>query len=243
MLFLSMNTITQLKAELEQLGVASKSEFFPRFFKTGKGEYGEGDQFWGVTVPNIRLVAKRYYQELNLAEIKGLIYDPIHEVRLLAAIVLVMKYKKADSDEKSEIYSFYVLHSKQMNNWDIVDSSARDIVGAYLWQNNGELSILTKFASSDNLWQNRIAIIASWYFIKQGEYQWTIELAEKYLSHKHDLIHKATGWMLRELGKQSEKTLLAFLDEHAQKMPRTMLRYAIERLSPTQQKNYLLVKS
>jgi len=200
------------------------------FSKTGKGEYGEGDQFLGITVPQTRLFAKEHCSDLSLAEIETLLESPWHEERLLALIILVNTYKKSDESTRTKLYKLYLKHiGKGINNWDLVDTSAAYIVGMHLENKNRD--DLYTLAASKNLWKKRVAIVATFFFIRQGDFVDTLKLCELFLSEKHDLMHKACGWMLREVGKKDVETLRTFLKKHSQNMPRTMLRYAIERLS------------
>lgn len=232
--------INQTAVRVEQLlraeANSQKSKDLSRFFKTGKGEYGEGDIFLGVSVPQQREVAKRF-SNCQIAEIAKLLENSIHECRLTGLIILVTQFKKADEEHKKKIFDFYFKHSKKINNWDLVDLSAHKIVGEYLL--GKDTSILNKLAHSDNLWQRRISIIATFAFINQNKYDKSLELAQILLHDKHDLIQKAVGWMLREVGKRDEKVLIQFLDKHSSVMPRTMLRYAIEKLEEKKKKHYL----
>ena len=213
------------------------------FFKTGPGEYGEGDQFLGVTVPNQRKVAKKY-KNLPLSDLEKLLGSPWHEERLSALFILVLQFKKADEPKQKEIYEFYLKHTSRINNWDLVDSSASYIVGAYLSEHQELLPVLDKLAESNLLWKRRIAMISTAYFLSKGEPDITIKLAEKLLYDPDDLIHKAVGWMLREIGKRCDKQLLIdFLNQHAHEMPRTMLRYSIEHLDDPTRKSYLEMKT
>lgn len=199
------------------------------YFKTGKGQYAEKDKFIGVRVPDIRKIANKY-KAIPLDDIAELLRSGINEVRRLGLIILVMQFQKRNIEEKTRrhIFQFYLTHVKSVNNWNLVDGSAHHIVGAYLFDKDTDL--LFDFASSDNMWKRRIAIVATWYFIRQGETDLTFKLAEKLLQDDHDLMHKATGWMLREAGKKNEARLVEFLQKHEPAMPRTMYRYAIERL-------------
>lgn len=224
-------------AELKKFVNAEKAEFFPRFFKTGEGQYGYGDKFLGVTVPNQRIVAKKN-KDMPLAEIKRLLKNEFHEARLTALLILGYKYAKADAQTKKEIYDFYLKNTKYINNWDLVDSSASYIVGAYCLETN-DFDILYKLAKSESLWEQRIAIVATLHLIRNIRFKETLEISEILLNHKHDLIHKAVGWMLREVGKKDLKPLREFLDKHSKTMPRTMLRYAIERLDGGEKKKYM----
>ncbi len=239
------NDLKNLKNDLRKYQSKEKAKILSRFFKTGKGQYGEGDVFIGVVVPNSRKVAKKYIN-ISFANIDELIKSKIHEERLVAVFILVAKYQKActrkDIIQKREICKFYLVHTKNINNWDLVDLSAPKILGDFLLKNNKAFSrnILVKFAKSKNLWERRIAILATFQFIYNGEYQWTFRIVKILLKDEHDLIHKACGWMLREVGKRvSEEKLEEFLKENIKIMPRTMLRYAIERLSEQKQRYYL----
>jgi 3-methyladenine DNA glycosylase AlkD len=227
---------TSLRGDLKRLGTTKKAKASAWFFKTGPGEYGEGDVFFGVTVPEQRLVSKKY-SDLPLSEIQKLLDDNVHECRLTALMILVSQYEKGDKKVKEKIVKFYLKNSKKVNNWDLVDSSAPYILGDYL--RDKERSILYKFAESKNLWQRRISIVSTLFLIKFGEYEDTFKLCKILFKDKEDLIHKACGWALREVGKKSEKTLLNFLDINVTVMPRTTLRYSIERLSESKRKYYL----
>ena len=206
------------------------------FFKTGKGEYGYGDIFLGVTMPNIRRIAKKFSQEISLQELTELIRNPIHEVRLCALIILVNKYKKENSDK---IYQYYMDHLTAINNWDLVDSSAPYIVGDYLYKHPEKSKILIDFSHSENLWVRRISIISTFTFIKNNEFNTTLEIAKLLLNDNHDLIHKAVGWMLREIYKRDEHLIKRFLRQNYAQIPRTTLRYAIERMDKEERLLYL----
>lgn len=228
-------TLTLLKKELKQRANPSKKEVFQSFFKTGPGEYGEGDIFLGISVPQTRIVAKKY-QDISLSAVKKLLYSKIHEERLCAVIILTLQYQQ----QPKKIFEFYLQHATQINNWDLVDVSAPHIVGQYLLANKKERDILTTLAKSTNLWKKRISIVATHTFIKQGKYKQTLKLCEELMSDSHDLIHKACGWMLREVGKHcSEEILEKFLIKHIKTLPRTTLRYAIERFSEPKRKALL----
>ncbi|MBI2102950.1 DNA alkylation repair protein [Candidatus Woesearchaeota archaeon] len=207
-------------------------------FKTEKGEYGEGDQFWGITVPECRKIAKQYFS-LPLAEITTLLCHPIHECRLTALLILVKKYQKADEMRREDIVDYYLQNTKYINNWDLVDLTADKILGAYLIDK--DKTPLTRLARSTVLWERRIAIIATYYFIRQGQSTQTLDIAKILLHDQHDLIHKAVGWMLREIGKRDKAREEEFLKEHYLSMPRTMLRYAIEKFPEEERKEYLRV--
>lgn len=235
-----MKTIPEsILSDLKKASNKEKADFLPKFFKSGPGEYGAGDKFLGVTVPIQRQIAKQYYKEINLKNLETLITSPFHEVRLTTLLILVFKFtsKKTNESEQKEIVDFYLRHTKSINNWDLVDSSAEKILGAYYFERNRK--ILHQFQKSKDLWENRIAILSTFYFIRKGDFEDTLRYCESYLSHEHDLIHKATGWMLREIGNRDPKTLKSFLKSHVSKMPRTMLRYAIEKLPEPERKFWL----
>ncbi|XDD45475.1 DNA alkylation repair protein [Leptospira sp. WS39.C2] len=219
-----------------------KAKFFPSFFKTGPGEYAEGDQFLGVTVPKQRIVAKKFAKDLTLDDLQSLIRSPYHEVRLTTLLILIQKYQTKNilEMEKERIVQFYFKNTKNINNWDLVDISADKILGDYYFDKNKDF--LMNLRNSKDLWENRIAILCTFHWIRRGHYTETISLCEHYLNHPHDLIHKATGWMLREIGKRDIQILRNFLKQHAAKMPRTMLRYAIEKLTPSERKKWLETK-
>lgn len=221
-----MDNVALIKAELRK-NITLDSQKATRFFKTKPSEYGAHDEFIGVTVPNIRRIAKDF-ENLNLSEIQSLISSPINEERLCALIVLCAQYNKPKIYDQKLIYHFYVQNLQYVNNWNLVDSSAHIILGAYLY--NKDKSELVELAKSDFLWDRRIAIVATWYFIRRNDLEWTFRIAKELLYDKHDLIHKAVGWMLREAGKRNSEALVEFLDIYSEKMPRTMLRYAIEKL-------------
>jgi 3-methyladenine DNA glycosylase AlkD len=199
-----------------------------KFFQAFPGGYGEGDEFIGVTVPNQRAVAKKFYQQISLTEVESLLNEPIHEYRLTALFMMVLKYQKSKSQsEKNDIVDVYLRNIERVNNWDLVDSSAHLILGAHLM--NSDRQLLYNFAQSENLWVQRISIIATLYFIRNNQFDEALRLSEILLNHRHDLIHKAVGWMLREVGKRDYEVEYRFLVKHYRSMPRTMLRYAIER--------------
>ena len=203
-----------------------KKIVLPRFFKTGKGQYGEGDKFLGVTVPNIREVAKEY-KDVSIDILKELIHSPWHEMRMCALLILVINSKK---NVTKETFDFYLSQSKYINNWDLVDLSAPQIVGQYLLDK--ERDTLYNLTESELLWDNRIAIVSTITFIRNNDLDDTYKLSLKMMNHKHDLMHKSIGWMLREAGKRDEKRLYDFVMEHKSIMPRTMLRYSIEKFAP-----------
>ncbi len=224
--------LNQLKKELSKLENREKSKILSRFFKTGKGQYGEGDIFLGITVPQQRKIAKEF-SNLTLKDLQELISSRIHEYRLISLLILIIKYKNS----KQEIFNFYLKNTKNINNWDLVDLSAPNILGNYLIQK--DKSILYKLAKSNDLWEKRIAILSTFEFIKNNEFEDTLKISEILLSDKHDLIHKAVGWMLREIGKRNQEIEEKFLKEHYKKMPRTMLRYAIEKFEKDKREQYL----
>lgn len=218
-----------------------KAKILSGFFKTGKGEYGEGDIFLGLTVPEQRVLAKKYVS-LSLEDIQKLLYSKVHEHRLTGLIILTYKYEKADYDFKKEIFEFYLKNTKNINNWDLVDVTCPRIVGDYLLsKRKEERKILYRLANSKNLWEKRISIVSTYAFIRKDEFEDTLKLSEILMQDNHDLIHKAVGWMLREVGKRNEKILKEFLQTHANNMPRTMLRYSIERFSEKERKYYLSI--
>ena len=227
--------------ELTPLSSAAKAFELQRFFKTGLGEYGEGDVFLGVVVPDIRKVA-RAHKNLSLIEIHKLLSSDIHESRLCGLIILTLQYKAStDSKDHKKIFDFYIkqLKAGHVNNWDLVDVSA-PIIGAYLVDSSDPYPLLIKLAKSKSLWDRRVAIIFTFAFIRAGELDPTIEISELLLKDEHDLIHKAVGWMLRELGKRDGVLLRKFLTDHSKQMPRTALRYAIEKMSESERKKWLL---
>ncbi len=209
-----------------------------RYFKTGKGEYGQGDVFIGLTVPQVRAIAKKY-RDLPLGEIEKLLHNKIHEYRLTALFILMDQFRRADEAVRKTYYDFYLGNTKWINNWDLIDLSARDIIGGYLVNKPKERRILYRLAKSKSVWERRIAIIATSAFINKKDFRDTLAIAKILLKDKHDLIHKASGWMLREAGKKDEKVLVAFLNKHYRTMPRTMLRYAIEKFDDKRRRAYL----
>ena len=223
-----------VQRRMRALGSPAKAEHSLRFFKTGPGQYGEGDQFLGLTVPQTRSFVAEC-KELSLDQVRELLYSPWHEERLLALFLLVRRFPK----DKERIYTLYLDSiADYVNNWDLVDSSAPAIVGAFLVKQS-DRSILHRLARSKNLWERRVAVIATQHFIRQGQFQNTLELCEMLLEDREDLMHKACGWMLREAGKRDQPILLAFLDRWAARMPRTMLRYSIEKLDAEKRRLYM----
>ncbi|MEF9427408.1 MAG: DNA alkylation repair protein [Candidatus Mariimomonas ferrooxydans] len=228
--------LEQIKKDLLILKNQERAKILSRFFKTGNGQYGEGDFFLGVTVPEQRKISKKY-PDLTIKEMQKLLSDSIHEHRLTALFILINQYKKTDGAGKIEIFNFYLKNTKHINSWDLVDASAEKILGEYLLEK--DKSILHKFTGSDNVWKRRIAIMSTFHFIKNSKLGDALKISELLLNDKHDLIHKAVGWMLREIGKRDLETEEQFLKKHYQKMPRTMLRYAIERFDETKRRFYL----
>lgn len=222
---------------LRQYIDAEKAIVLPRFFKTGKGEYGEGDKFLGVTVPNIRLVAKQY-SHAPLEVVSRLLDSEWHECRMCALLILVMKYKKAAEEEKQAIFDLYLSRTERINNWDLVDLSAPNIVGEHLYSST-DRTILYRLAESPLLWERRIAMVSTLCFIRKGDFGDTFALADKLVNSTHDLMQKAVGWMLREMGKRDISLLRIFLDKHAATMPRTMLRYAIEKMDSAERHEWM----
>lgn len=228
--------LDDVRASLREHADESHAKVLQRFFKTGPGEYGEGDRFIGVRVPATRSVAKKY-QHLSLPDALILLQSAIHEERLLALIILVQKYRKGSTGEQAEIYEQYLNNTKYVNNWDLVDSSAGHIVGAHL--KNRSRSPLHALAKSNCLWERRIAIMSTFHFIKNDDFDETLKLAEMLVADDEDLIHKAVGWMLREVGKRDKKSEKSFLRKYHRQMPRTMLRYAIEKFPENIRQQYL----
>lgn len=234
--------IQLLRQEIKNAEDPAKAKFLTRFFKTGKGEYAEGDVFYGINVPVSRKLAVKY-KDLSLDQIKLLLFSEVHEERLIGVFILILQFQKSDEEKKRDVYNFYISHTKRINNWDIVDSSADKIVGEYLWilqSENVTKEVLEKLAKSDDLWERRIAIMSTYAFIKRGDATYTFAIADMLMQDKQDLIHKAVGWMLREVGKRmSQEAEEEFLKQKYQTMPRTMLRYAIEHFTPKRRKEYL----
>ena len=222
--------------DLLQLANEQIAEHSQRFFKTGKGEYGEGDIFLGIRVPLLRRLVKKY-GGISIAEVRKLLHSKFHEERLLAVLMLVQLFKSGDESVQKQVYDLYLENTEYINNWDIVDISASNIVGAHLYEK--DKAPLYDLVQSKNLWERRISIISTFYFIRQNEFDDTLKLAKILLNDKEDLIHKAVGWMLREVGKREIEFEEEFLQEHYKIMPRTMLRYAIEKFTETSRKMYL----
>lgn len=258
-----MTKLADLKKEIRSYSDPSKAKVFMRFFKTGKGEYGEGDKFLGLTLPQVRTVVKKYKDLITLEELDKLIQSEYHEERTVTVAILVEKFKRAgkrkssgsvysiipsksdykstlgknEEEERKKIYDFYLSHTKFINNWDLVDISVHKIIGAYLFDKPRE--ILYKLARSEDLWERRMSIMATFCFIYQNDFEDTFKIARILLQDKHDLIHKATGWMLREVGKRDIEKLYRFLDKYYKQMPRTCLRYAIEKFDKDKRNYYM----
>lgn len=230
--------LEQLRKELGKAGNEKRAKFVSGYFKTGKGEYGEGDLFLGLSVPETRKIAKKY-KDMDMQDVQQLLKSKIHEERYCALEILCFKYDKADEKEKEIIFDFVLKNTDGINNWDLVDSTAPYIVGDFLLNKPELKNILYKLAKSDNLWERRIAIVSTLTFIKAKKFEDTIKISEILMKDKHDLIHKAVGWMLREMGKRDEKELIKFLDKYYKEMPRTMLRYSLERLNDRLKKEYM----
>ena len=228
-----------IKVRLAELADKETASVLQRFFKTGKGEYGEGDVFIGIKVPPLRRLAKEF-ENTPLKVVQALLKSSIHEERTLALMILVRQFAQASEEVRGQIYDFYLTHTSFINNWDLVDGSAPYIVGPFLWQRDRKQ--LYVFAKSPSVWEKRIAIISTFYFIRQHDFRDALRIAALLLADEHDLIHKAVGWMLREIGKRDLAVEEAFLKTHYRSMPRTTLRYAIERFPETQRRRYLLGK-
>jgi len=227
----------QVVRELNDVANPGKAQVLQKFFKTGKGSYGEGDIFLGVPVPVQRKIASKH-NKLSLPELQQLLDSPVHEHRMTALLILILQYDKAEEQHKKQIIKFYLKNIKNINNWDLVDLSAPHILGNYL-STKKDHTMLYDLARSKNLWKRRIAIISTYAFIKQKKFTDTLKISKLLLTDEHDLIHKAVGWMLREVGKRDQHITEKFLNEHYKSMPRTMLRYAIEKFDETKRKSYL----
>ena len=236
---MNQSIVSEIKTALQELSIPGKAEIMQAFFKTGKGEYGEGDVFIGVTVPDQRSVAKEFYSKISLEELGELLSSKIHEHRLTALLILVHQFEKTkDKIKQKEIIDFYLKHTKHINNWDLVDTSCYKILGRYCFENQ-DSKLLDKLSESENMWEMRMAIVGTMHHIKKGQFELTKNFALKNLKHPHDLMHKANGWLLREMGKMNEKELLDFLNLYYKEMPRTCLRYAIEKFDEELRQDYL----
>ena len=228
--------LEDIQKRLNKLGDKRHAAVSRRFFKTGPGEYGEGDVFIGIRVPVLRKIAAEY-SDLPLEETVSLLRSSIHEERLLALLLLVRAFSKGDEATKKSIYVIYLEHTGFVNNWDLVDTSAQHIVGAYLMDKDKE--VLYRLAKSNNMWERRISIMSTFYFIQHHQFSETLKISKMLLFDRQDLIHKATGWMLREIGKRDLTTEEDFLKKHYKNMPRTMLRYAVEKFPEQKRQRYL----
>jgi 3-methyladenine DNA glycosylase AlkD len=231
-----LTTAKSALEKLETLGDPKRAEVSIRFFKTGPGEYGEGDDFLGIRVPDLRKMS-RELRETPLKELIDLLHSRFHEARLLALLGMVEQYKRGGEDVRGRLYQSYLENTRWINNWDLVDTSAEHIVGAHTWEKGRE--VLQSLAGSESMWERRIAILATFHFIKKGDYGDTLNLAERLLSDREDLIQKAVGWMLREVGNRDRVVLNDFLTHHYKTMPRTTLRYAVEKHSKDERLRYL----
>ena len=232
--------LTQLQTDLLSYAQTDQiEEKFKYFHKTDVGEYAEKDVFLGITVPNIRKVIKNYYMKLSLQEVEELLHSKYHEYRLAALLILTLKMKKADKQEKKEILELYLNNTQYINGWDLVDMSAHYVLGVYLLENLDKIDILYKLANSHNLWEKRISIVSTWIFIRNNRFVDTLKIAKILLNDENDLIHKAVGWMLREVGKKDFDTEYKFLVKNYKQMPRTMLRYSIEKFDEDLRKKFL----
>ena len=232
-------TANFILSELQSVANPEKAIILQRFFKTGPGQYGEGDVFLGIVVPHTRSIAKANLRT-PLPEIAELLKSKYHEARLCALLILTERFKKALENEQEEIFDFYLTNTSCINNWDLVDLTAPTIVGGYLFDK--QRTLLYDFVESACLWEQRIAIVSTYAFIRKNDFSDTFELSKRLLTHKHDLMHKAVGWMLREVGKRDRKALTDFLEEYATKMPRTALRYAIEHYTEPERQYFLKKK-
>ncbi|AYN00696.1 DNA alkylation repair protein [Chryseobacterium sp. 3008163] len=231
--------LKEIKESLAVLSIPEKAAFFPKFFKTGKGEYGEGDLFLGVTVPDQRSVAKEFYSKISLKELSELLSSPYHEHRLTALLMLISKFEKTkDQAVKDEVVKFYLSHLPHINNWDLVDTSCYKVLGRYAFENQKE-NLLKELSKSDQMWHKRIAVVGTMYYVKKGSFELTKEFVTQNLHHPHDLMHKANGWLLREMGNKNEAELIDYLNKYYKEMPRTCLRYAIEKLDEEVRQDYL----
>jgi Predicted DNA alkylation repair enzyme len=226
--------------ELLSVADPEKAAFLQRFFKTGKGQYAEGDVFLGIVVPLTRDIVKRS-PELPFSEVQVLIDSEYHEARLAGFLLLDKQFKKEKNNKsrQKEIFDFYLQNARKANNWDLVDVTCRDVIGQYLLETEEERDVLYRLAESENLWEQRIAVVSTWTFIKHKQFDDTFALVEKLINHKHDLMHKAMGWMLREIGKKDKENLTDFLEIHYKQLPRTSLRYAIEHFSPEEKVHFM----
>ena len=235
--------VTEILATLKAQANAERAKFVAGYFKTGAGQYGEGDIFWGLTVPAVRKIAMTYWKGATLTDIALLLINDVHEVRLVALLMLVKLFEMSQDEEvRTAIYDFYLDHTRTINNWDLVDLSAPRIVGMFALSHPDAQECLKELIKSKNVWERRIGMIAMLAFVKAGEYKLPLHQATALLDDTHDLLHKAVGWVLREIGKQDSQVLKIFLDKHAKTMPRTALRYAIEKFDDITRQHYLQLK-
>ncbi len=229
-------SLKKLKTDVKRISNPEKARIYLRFFKTGKGEYGEGDEFLGLTVPEQRQISRKY-KNLSLKNIQELLSSKIHEHRLIALLILILQYKKSKEKTKKSLVDLYLSNTKNINNWDLVDLSAPNIMGDYFLKK--DKSTIYRLANSNNLWEKRIAMLSTYTFIRNNEFTDALKIAEILLNDNHDLIHKAVGWMLREIGKRDQDIEEKFLNKYHKTMPRTMLRYAIEKFDSKKREIYL----
>ncbi len=233
------SVIEEIREALTSLAVHEKAAFFPKFFKTGKGEYGEGDLFLGVKVPDQRLVAKEYYEKISLEELSLLLSSGYHEHRLTALFMLIFKFEKTkDKTVQESIVAFYLNHLQYINNWDLVDSSCYKLLGRYCFENQRK-DLLRNLSGSEPMWHKRIAVVGTMHYVKKGTFELTKEFVTQNLKHPHDLMHKANGWLLREMGQKNPEELIDYLNRSYREMPRTCLRYAIEKLDEDLRQDYM----
>lgn len=231
--------LKEIKEALNELSIPEKADSSAKFFKNGKGEYGEGDLFLGVKVPDQRSVAKEFYAGVSMEELSKLLSSQYHEHRLTALFMLISKFEKTkDKAVKDEIVEFYLNHLQHINNWDLVDSSCYKILGRYAFENQKD-ELLRTLSDSEEMWHKRIAVVGTMHYVKKGSFDLTKEFVTKNMKHTHDLMHKANGWLLREMGEKNEAELINFLNKHYKEMPRTSLRYAIEKLDEDLRQDYL----
>jgi 3-methyladenine DNA glycosylase AlkD len=232
-------TSDQLEFKLNALATDKRKRTNEWFFKTGKGQYGEHEKFIGVSLPDIRKTIKPY-RDISLSELKKTLYSPLHELRLAALLILVQQYKQQDQSGQKKIYDFYLTHKSQVNNWDLVDVSAQHIVGDYIYSyQKNNIEVMHYMSMSNILWHRRISIISTWAYIKKYELGPCLEISKQLLNDKEDLIHKAVGWMLRESWKRDAVKIESFIKKKYAQMPRTCLRYAIEKMEETKRKSFL----
>jgi 3-methyladenine DNA glycosylase AlkD len=234
-----MTDLNQLLLDVKQLADPEKAKLYGRFFKTAPGQYGAGDKFLGLNVPSQHLISKKY-NRLSLSHIHELLASVYHEHRVIGLMILLLQFTKATPKDRKTFFDFYLAHTVKVNNWDLVDISAPTLVGDYL--QDRDKAVLYRLAISNTVWERRIAIISTLTFIRHGQYMDTLEISKMLLADRHDLIHKAVGWMLREVGKRDLSALTTFLDHHFSRMPRTSLRYAIEKFPPSLRAHYLALR-